>query len=291
MRVVNDGEVPVRIVADARLLSLRVTPRGAFKGEWCELPADMRPEDDLGRNLVLPPKRSYVEIFEPSYYCFSSRALAALNPTSIVEAHLGWTKKIPRGPQVLTPIDGVTPEVSARRSLDAPPIALPDEKFRSEDAEPKGAGEPLNLKAPTSIDADSPDEVPLPVSLRNSSSRPEWVRFRPDSVGFDVTSASGTERCAWPTRPAAPIRELFTRLAPRGTAELTFSLAAYCLGRSLDQPGLLVVRPWLDTSSSPEQVIGLSAFSGRIVAKAPTLIRLHRGKNAPVRAEPELAPP
>ena len=69
MRVTNEGDVPVTIVADARLLALDVTPRSARKAVHCELPGEMRPQDDSTRPLVLPPKRAYVERFEPRLYC------------------------------------------------------------------------------------------------------------------------------------------------------------------------------------------------------------------------------
>src|SRR5258708_8286424 len=61
MRVANDGETPVRLAADARLLAFALTPRGARKAVHCRLPPDMRPGADLARRLVLAPKRDYVD--------------------------------------------------------------------------------------------------------------------------------------------------------------------------------------------------------------------------------------
>src|SRR5580700_1992935 len=53
MHVINEGDVPVIVVADARLLRLEVTARGASRARTCELPFDMKPQDDLQRPLVL----------------------------------------------------------------------------------------------------------------------------------------------------------------------------------------------------------------------------------------------
>ena len=89
MRVTNDGSVPVRIVADARFLSLELTRRGEKRAERCELPVAMRPDDWTDRSLVLPAGRAYVETFEPRLYCFTGNAPKALGPTSIVVGHLG----------------------------------------------------------------------------------------------------------------------------------------------------------------------------------------------------------
>jgi len=291
MRIVNDGTLPVRVVADARWLTLDVTPRSARKAQHCELPAEMRTEDVAGRNLVLPPKRVYVEVFEPRLYCFSGKAVSALGPTSIVVAHLGWMGKAATDWE-LTPIDGVEPAIAPLKHLDAPPIALPDEQFPFE----PGAGSsservPLTLRAPETLDAESPDEVAIPVTLHNRGSLPSLVRFRPDTMGFEILGPSGRTVCAWPTLPAAPTRELFVRLLPGASTQMTFAMAAFCGGDSLDREGLLAVRPFLDTRSAGGESIGLTAFAGQVIATTPTFLRLRRGRQPPVRTPPQLAPP
>jgi hypothetical protein len=290
MRIVNEGSVPVRLAADARLLSLDVTRRGALKAERCELPPDMRPEDPAGRSLVLLPARAYVESFEPRLYCFAGKALDALSPTSIVVAHLGWLSK-GSTEWAISPIDGIAPEIARQKHLDSAPIFLHDEKLSF------GQGAPeqrefarFALEAPASVEADSPDEVALPVTLRNVGTRAALVRFRPDTMGFEVFSPSGRELCVWPRPPAAPTPEIFTRLPPGGSTQMIFTLAAFCNEDSLDRDGLLVVRPWLDTRAASGQNIGISAFSGWVSASAPSFVRLHRGRHPPTRVPPELAP-
>lgn len=290
MRIVNEGSVPVRAIADARFLSFEVIRRGDKRGERCELPTDMRPAEADDRSLVLPPGRAYVETFEPRLYCFSGRALNALVPTSIVVAHLGWVGK-GSSEWEISPIDGVEPQTAPQKHLDAPPIFLYDDKVSLGPAPPtQGERVPLTLEAPESVEADSPDEVAVPVTLRNVGSRPLHVRFRPDTMGFEVFSPSGREVCAWPRLPAAPTPELFSRLPPKGTTQMTFAMAAFCNEDSLDHDGLLVVRPWLDTRTTSGHSIGLDAFAGWISTMTPTYVRLHRGRQPSTRVAPQLAP-
>ena len=226
MRLTNDGDVPVRIVADARLLSLEVTPRSARKAVRCELPEDMRPDDDLAGTLVLPPKRSYAETFEPRLLCFTAAQREALVPGAIVVAHLGWTKPSARPPFEVSPIDGVEPMSAPMRLVSAPAIAVPDEPTAAPASleRPGMPGDPdppkLRLMASPAIDAMSPSGIEVTVHLHNDGARPVVVRFRPENLGFDVTSARGIERCAWPMQPTAAMRSLFATVSPHGSTEI-----------------------------------------------------------------------
>src|SRR6202044_1722510 len=118
----------VRLVADARLLTFEVTPRSAAKALHCELPADMRPGDDMDRPLVLPPGRSYVERFEPRLYCFGKRLLDGLAQGAIVVGPLGWTGgKRFRPPFEVESIAGGEPELAPLKEIASPPIGLWDD--------------------------------------------------------------------------------------------------------------------------------------------------------------------
>ena len=58
LRVENVGEVPLRLVADARLLSLEITPPTG-KPVHCALPSDARPVSDAAGGVVLMPKTAF----------------------------------------------------------------------------------------------------------------------------------------------------------------------------------------------------------------------------------------
>jgi hypothetical protein len=282
MRVTNDGDVPVTLVADAHLLALDVTPRSSRKTEHCELPGDMRPQDDLARPLVLPPHRSYAERFEPRLYCLEGARLDALAPGSIVTATLGWAGKGTRPPLVIAPIEGVEPRVAAAKSIKSAAIALPDEPtpvpvLRRDEA-PIGTRLETNLSLETgrSVDAASRSDIVIPVTIANRGARAVIVRFRPETLVFDVVGPTGAAHCAWPTLPSAANRDLFTTLAPGASTSLSLLLSAYCSPRVLAQAGLYVARATLDTRSASGAEIGLRSFDGQVIATSPTAIRLRK---------------
>jgi hypothetical protein len=294
--VVNAGDIPVRLVADARLLTLELTPRGARKPLRCQLPADMRPSDDMERALVLPPKRSYSESFEPRLYCFGERELDALGATTIVVARLGWPERASgRGPRVVSAIEGVEPEVAPLASIESPPIALPDEPT------PMGTNDParipddpdpvhLVLKSSRAVDTASSENLTLTVTVRNEGKRPVRLRFRPETLGFEVTSSSGVQHCGWPTPPSAPVRDYFTTLAPGGAESQTVVIVDYCGRTPFERSGLVVVRPDLDTRHGGGEAIGLRTFDGVVIAATPSVVRLHQGNGKPRIERPRLDP-
>jgi hypothetical protein len=296
MRVTNDGDIPVRLVADARLLVLEVTPRGAAKPVKCELPADMRPGDDMDRPLVLPPGRSYVEHFEPRLYCFGPHLAGALAQGSIVVGRLGWTGgNKTRPPFEVASIAGVEPEVAPLKEISSPPIGLPDEpSVMLEPPTPPRPDDPdpatLTLRGPASIDAEAPNGIGITLTLHNGGKRAVIVRFRPETLRFEVTGPQGAEDCRWPLAPVAAMHELFTTIAPGRNADLAVLLDAYCSGHTVDHPGLLMVRPEVDTRRASGADIGLRTFDGRVLASSPVVVRLHRGSSPPHLQHPHLEP-
>ena len=78
-----------------------------------------------------------------------------------------------------------------------------------------------------------------------------------------------------------------------GSASTTLDvlLSAYCGGHTLDQAGLYVVRPRLDTRRASGESVGIRSFDGVVVAATPTVVRLHRGNAVPALRRPRLEPP
>jgi hypothetical protein len=295
VRVTNHGDVPVRLVADARLLVLEATPRSASKAVRCELPADMRPGDDMEGALVLPPGRSYVETFEPRLYCFGARSLEALSAGATVVGRLGWSGARAHGPYVVQSIDGVEPLLAPLKSIDSPPVALPDDPtpaFIEASAANPSDPDPAHLvvRGQPAIDAPSASNIAVAVTLRNQGKRPVAVRFRPDTLGFEVAGPTGVQDCHWPVSPSAAMRELFTTLRPAGAADLSVLLADYCDSRSFSQPGLVVITPRMDTRKASGADVALRTFDGVVTATAPTIVRLHQGLKPPHLRHPRLEP-
>jgi hypothetical protein len=319
MRVTNQSDVPVAIVADARLLALDVTPRSARKAEHCELPSEMRPEDDLSRPLVLPPKRSYAERFEPRLYCLEGSRLEALAPGAIVIATLGWAGHGTHPPLMVSPVEGLEAQVASSKSIRSAPIALPDEPTPSLTPQPEGAAPAstkgdasasttadasasttadasvsrrveadLVVRSATSVDAASSSDIAIPVTLTNKGRRAAIVRFRPETLGFDVVGPRGADHCSWSALPSAPTRDLFTTLGAGAQTSLTVLLSAYCSARVLARSGLYVVRASLDTRRASGAEIGLRSFDGQVIATSPTVVRLRRGTEVETLAHPSL---
>jgi hypothetical protein len=297
MRATNKGDVPVRLAADARLLTLEVTPRGETHPVRCELPADLRPADDLDRSLVLPPGRSYAEPFEPRLYCFGERALSALSSQAVVVARLGF----PAGSRVearqaISPIDGIEPVVGSLPFLTSAPIALPDEPSALPAEVVAPAGEPgapalLRLTGSVAVDAGTLSDLVVRVTLQNDAAHPVRVRFKPETLAFDVVTSSGAEHCNWPMSVGAPQRELFSTLPPHGTESLSVTVGDYCNTRAFEHAGLIVLRPQLDTRHASGSELGLQTFDGQVIATSPTVVRLHRGVGKPVtKGRPHLEP-
>jgi hypothetical protein len=294
MRVTNAGSVPLRLVADARLLSLELTPRSVAKAQRCTLPADMRPGDDMERPLVLPPGRSYAEPFDPRLYCLSGKQADALAQGTSLVVHLGWTGgNRTHPPFVVGPIDGVEPVVAPLKSIDAPPIMLPDDPTPPR-VQPStaAADDPdqakLTLRAQPSVDTTTGHGISMDLTLHNAGKRPVTLRFRPESLSFTVAFAGGVEECLWPAMPVAPMRELYSTLPPNGNTSLSVQLSAYCNGHAFDVPGLLVVTPHLDTRKGSGAELGLRTFDGEVTATRPTVVRLHRGTKPAQLVRPHL---
>ncbi len=282
MRVTNGGDEPVRIAADARLLTLEVTPRGSRTPTRCELPDDMRPSTDFERALVVPPARSYVETFEPRLFCFGADRFDALAPGAIVVAKLGWPSGSPgEAPFEVSSVEGAKPGIAPKKAIEAPPIALPDEPtawppapgpIATDEDTPR-----FSLLSSTAVDAATTNDIGIALTLRNDGTHAAAVRFRPESIDFRIVGRGVSESCAWPMVPAAPLREMFTTFAPGQKETLEVTLSSYCMGHALDRAGLFVVWPRLDTRDASGAAIGLRTFNGLVTGSTPTVVRLHRG--------------
>jgi hypothetical protein len=107
LRIDNEGEEPVRVAADVRLLSFEVfapaTRRGKLHG-WatraavCDGPSAFYLEGHfpIDRELVLAPGQSFVEEFDPRLICFGKNA-DLIQPGTKVLPRLGWKPNKRRG--------------------------------------------------------------------------------------------------------------------------------------------------------------------------------------------------
>lgn len=254
----------------------------------------MWPIDDLERALILPPRTAFREKFEPRLYCFGGEGFDALAPGATVVARLGRDNKAaPAAPSELSAIDGVEPAIAPAQVLWAPPIALPDEASAHESFAQAPAPDPmldvprLKLESPRAIDAGTPEAVEVPITLRNEGSLPVTVRFRPETIGFDVIWPVNAPRCSWPMLPTAPTRELFTTLPPRGSVDLTVTLQSYCTQEVFTRTGMVAIRPFLETRGASGAALGLRTFEGRLSGSSITFVRIQRGRSTEPPPRPD----
>ena len=166
MEISNQGSVPLRVDADARLLRLEITPpasaatttgaeppKKAFAKKPtkkddprapvdCELPTTMRVD---GRHLVLPPGGRYLEAFDMRLYCLDRSARIVEGAT--VVARLGWAPPA-KAATLKPPFVVGPPPVSFASAATAAPVLV---------ASAKEIGAPSALvKAKTSPAAPTP---------------------------------------------------------------------------------------------------------------------------------------
>lgn len=284
LRVENTGEVPLRLVADARLLSLEITPPTG-KPVLCALPADARPVSDVGGNaLVFLPKTAFTATIDPRFYCLHQPE--GLVAGAKVVAHFGFTTggrtitapfvvaPIPEGGT--SPVVGGDPPVSPAKEIVGAAITL------DESASPKtlpalseNPDAKLDIGLSPRLDAGRPSELTATVSVTNTGTRASTFLFRLQTLGFDVVGPTGIATRCGSSGESAGIREFFTTLAPKAKASISILPTAMCPDRTFDRAGVYEIRPRLDTRQASGKSVGLHTFD-ELVIGPPSLVRIRQ---------------
>ena len=319
MSVRNTGEVPLEIVADARLLRFELVPTPSLDGASsivddaaaskpkpgakkkgskpksaddraeCALPTSMRSD---ARRLVLAPGARYLEEFDPRLYCLDLSS--KLGEGTAVFARLGWAP--PKSGKLATPFV-VVPKptsgpamVAAAKELAAPTVVVPAKaSVVGSLAAPSKVnlltGAPLVVHPGGARSFFAQKDAQLTVRLRNESSDAHVVYARPQLVGGKVRSPNGTVTvCDGWARPA-PIVDFVVHLAPKGEWAATVGLDDLCPPGTFDRPGLYEVTPTLHADAIPWAP---TAVTGALTADTPALVRIEEGK-LPFHSAPPLA--
>jgi hypothetical protein len=301
MKIENTGDVPVRIAADARLLTFELAPPSAAdanankkppKPLRCALPDDARPATDEGKELVVPGKRSWTMTIDPLYYCFGTKERAALVAGASMTARFGWTpakKGKDAAPFAAVPVGAAVDKVAPVKQLEAAPITLAEGVAPPAAAAKDAAEPPVTLTLPESLDVARGTEVSATTTLANDGDRPLTTLFRPATLGFHVSGPQGSVSCgAQHVSVASPIRELFTTIGPKGKAQLTVMLAAVCPPDTFDEPGVYRVVPRLDTSAASGRPLGLKTLDAEIEGRTPMLLRVRSPRRDSATPRPKL---
>lgn len=306
LTVKNAGAVPVRLVADARLLRLFVTPApiasasGSTKAKApkppapktveCVLPSSMREE---GRTLVLAPGARYSEAFDPRLFCLDTKVA----PGASVAVRFGFPAK--PGAKVLDAPFVVAPLASGLASvkeLAASAWVLPEPKG-PEPTTSASASAPQKPYQPLTASAGNPHSVAdattadVTIHVKNTSTSAVTVYARPQLVDARVITPRGYPvTCSGPIAQPAPIADFVTTLGVGQEWSATVPLAKLCPAHTFDVPGLYLVVPILRAPAISKSVAGgaKNVFAGDVVASSPQLLRIETGKK-PFHDQPPLA--
>ncbi len=266
MRIDNEGDKPLRIPADVRLLQFEIEPepyiaptepadsrpkkwakaKPPAKPTVCKIPAPLRPDGFPEKSaLLLRPGESYVESFEPRLFCFGKDTAARLVGGAVVHTRFGWEtakkpawsakKKPDTGPFV---VEGTTfpPEVMPLRELTAPTMVL---RFR-----------PAKLPASDARAADPTADPTEPDAKAADIKATDPKATDPKATDTKATDPKATDPKATDTKVAA-LPPIVDENAPR--LELTSA-------------------PFVSASSTTRATITLTATN---VGRRPMLVALH----------------
>ena len=323
MIVTNEGDVPVRLAADGRLLSFEILPpegstapaetnAGAKGNERkakpaepvvCKLPPQLRPVgvvDD--RAVILAPATRYVEIVNPNLYCFELKTAHALTAGATVTAKLGFpppaargAKKAPLDPPFIVEPATRDAQVSAVKELATAPFTLShaagpsDDKVRSELPAPGGDERAplLELSAPSRIDSDSELTVGVGFAVKNLGERPTMVHIRRDNLLFDIDGPDGPSHCGTSASHRRVPQENYSSLRPGATQSLDVWVGEMCPDIVFDRPGLYRVWPTL-TFPNATGTPAVQGWTTPLRTREPILVRILRGR-LPFYAVPPVA--
>lgn len=284
VRIENTGDVPIRIAADARLLTFEITaPAGTIdpktkkppKMVECKLP-DF-PVTDEGHELVVPGKRTWTVNVDPFLYCFGAN-IAALVKDASIKPHFGWAlgkAKKPAAPFVASPVGAAIGKYDPVKQIDADAFAL-GEKLAPEApaATPKG----MWLSTSATLDVARGNEISITVTLANDGEKSQTLLFRPETIDFKVSGPGGSVGCK-STRPIdSPIRELYSSIGVKGRMSQTLLLTAVCPADTFDTVGVYRVTAKYDTTNASARSLGMKTWDDSVESTTPTLLRVRSSK-------------
>ena len=292
----NQDRVPVRVVADARRLSLLIRGPEDTKYTRCELPSSMQ-GSVRKRQLVLGPGQQYVERFDPRMYCWGSVS-EKLAPGASVTAFLGWeddkrrrARKKPQVPPFVVEPVLASPAFQSQKRIASLTHWLPQGDIVQANPEvperpTRFVGAPdLRLKTHRWADATTYRDARLTATLTNVGDRSALVHLRPDDLQVRVRQPNGSMVVCGPgTGYRAAVRDFFQTIKPGKSATVSILLSELCPSDALQRPGLYELHTTLrvrDDGSS----FRLDALTGDFPAPKSTLLRI-RDSREPYHPHP-----
>ena len=321
--VTNNGDRPMQLVADPRLLWFEVKVPGQRKLQTCRLPDGLFPTRARRRLIrVLMPGKGVFHAFDPRWYCFAAGGQWRLVPGALITPHFGWPErtrtKWHKGKRVKITQQQAAPFVtqssdrdraaksresaasagrsepdgSARKVLRGRPFALTSaysvwSSSRRAPAAHEHAPGPLTLELAEGSDAHAERSATVQLTLRNRSRRGQTVYFRRELVSFEVMGPAGLRTCDPEPDFRAPDRQAFLHLRPGRKVTITSRLVELCPRGTFSSPGLYLVHARLDVRHRGEE-FGINAYVGRLVSTNAASIRIRTGEYKKMRRLPKM---
>lgn len=272
--VSNTGSVPLRIVADVRLLRLSIEAPPSTtplkKGEKapaateCALPGSMRSDE---RTLILAPGAKWSDEVDVRLFCLDR--VDRLVDGAIVTPRYGWAA--PKTGKLAAPFVVVpeSTEVASAKELAAGAIVLDASQFTTP---ANGSQGPITAIPGGARSNGSGKDAEATIVLRNISKETKTLYPRPQLVDARVVNPQGQlVSCAGAAITPAPIAEFVTKLGPNATWQATVPLASLCPSGTFDRPGLYFVTPVIHLPPMPDTP---KAVTGEIAAERVQLLRI-----------------
>jgi hypothetical protein len=232
--------------------------------------------------LIVPPNQSFTLTVDPIFYCFGAHERAAWRAGGKVLVRYGFSGAATTGPYVAVPIPGVAPELAKVKELRAAPIDVPPTPDLKITPSLPPLPRDLTVLGPALIDSARGVDVSYTTTVLNEGHAAVTTYVRPPTVGVRVVGNGGTVQCT-PTAQITPIRDLFSTIGPKGRASVSFLVDAQCPEGTLDEAGIYLVFPVLDTRRASGAPYHLHTADDLFWGTEPTELRVRSGKRPPRR--------
>lgn len=318
--ITNEGDLPVDLAADARLLSFNVRAPGKKTAVRCTLPDSGRPsKPDPHTATRIGPRESVTEDFDPRLYCFDAAGQKLLVPGALITPYFGWAPPKPRshwyrGRRVADHVPETAPFVAelveepteegeaslgfvADKELRGQTFALRSEyadwsAARLVTTEERTEESPLDLRLVQGSDAEAERNATVELTIRNLAQEDVRLYFRRELVSFEVVGPEGRNTTCNPIPEArAPDRQAFMLLSHGERRSYVSRLTELCDHGTFATPGIYRVHArFLATQTGADQ--GLSAFTGTVVSREAAVVRIRTGETPLLAVRPmEHLPP
>ncbi|WP_437319276.1 hypothetical protein [Sorangium sp. So ce385] len=234
LRIDNEGERPMRVPADVRLLRFEIDTlnKRTKKTTRCAAPAGLKPSGFPERRaLLLAPGQSYVEHFDPRLLCFGKDE-AALAGGAVVRAWYGWgpppkwSRKAPSPPFAAESTDD-PPAFAPAPGLAAPTVVLsyglPHKEAPADgagDAEPPSAADPEAQPSADKAPQPPADKAPQP-----PADKPVQVAAGAPGEPIVDANAPRLELKSEPWSDAASPRSIVVRVSAKNAGKRPMTVA------------------------------------------------------------------